>query len=223
MRKFLHAGIIVVSALFVALPMVAANAAASNAAASHVLTIRSTHGPAVRPGDVLAAGLVKGTVAVFSLGSEKLTCRAARLAATVTSNPAVPGAAKERLTTQKFSRCTVNVPHVTVKSVRVLNLPYRVAVSDAKGHPVTVTGHARAKPVKTAVTVALGPHSVTCTYRAARVNGHESNLHSTVSFVKQKFVKAAGISFCPATANFTARFGPVRDLSVMGSPRVFVH
>jgi hypothetical protein len=218
MRKFLHAGIVVVSALLVALPMTAANAATG-----HVLTIRSVHGRAVKPGAVLAAGLAKGTVAVFSLGSEKLTCKSARFAATVTSNPARPGAAKERLTTLKFSKCTVNVAHVTVKSVKVLNLPYHAAVSDAKGHPVTVMGHARAKPVKTTVTVALGMLQVSCSYRARRVNGHESNLHSTISFVKQKFVKAGGPSVCAPSANFTAKFGPVRDLSVVGSPRVFVH
>jgi hypothetical protein len=218
MRKFLHAGIVVVSALVVVLPM-----AAADAATGHVLTIRSTHGPAVRPGAVLSAGLVKGTTAVFALGSEKLSCKVATFAATVTSNPSRPGAAKETVKSQRFSKCTVNVQGVTVKSLKVLNLPYKVAVSDAKGHPVTVVGHAKAKPIKTSVTVALGTLSVTCTYKTSKVNGHQSNTGNKITFVKQKFTKVAGGSLCPPSANFTATFGPVRDLSVLHAPKVFVH
>ena len=218
MRKFLHAGIIVVSSVIVALPM-----AAADAATGHVLTIRSTGGATVRPGAVLKAGLVKGSTAVFSLGSERLTCKSARFRTKVTSNPAKPGRAREVLTAQSISKCTVNVQHVVVKSVRVTNLPFHVTVSDAKGHPVKVTGHSAAKPLMTTVTVSLGTLQVTCSYRAASITGHASNLHSTISFTKQRFVKAGGSSLCAPAALFTGKFGPVRDSSVKGSPRVFVN
>ncbi len=135
MRKYLYlAAAVTASAAVVALP------ATSAFAAGHVLTIKKTGGTAVKTGAVLKAGLAKGKTAVFSLGSEKLTCKSASFSAKVTGNPAKPGKATESLTSQKFSKCTVSVSGVTVQEHQGSNLPYKVSVSDAKGFPVTVSG-----------------------------------------------------------------------------------
>lgn len=145
--------------------------------------------------------------------------------AKVTSNPARPGSARESLTAQTFSKCTVNVQGVTVNSVRVSNLPFKVTVSDAKGHPVKVSGRSKSKPLLTTVTASAGIVTVSCSYRAASITGHASNKGNVITFVKQKFVLAPGSSgFCSAaSALFSGSFGPVRDSSVKGSPRVFVN
>jgi hypothetical protein len=215
MRKYLQAGIVVVSALIVASP-----AATADAATGHVLT---AGGAAVKVGAVLKAGVAKGSAAVFSLGSEKLTCKAASFSAKVTSNPARPGHASESLTAQKFSKCTINVQGVTLRGIKVSNLPYKVTVSDAKGLPVRVSGRSKSKPLLTTVTAALGTLVVTCSYEAKSITGHASNKGNVITFTKQKFVLAPGSSgFCAASANFSGSFGPVVNSSVKGSPKVFV-
>ena len=218
MRKYLYlAASIAASAAVVALP------ATSASAAGHVLTIKKTGGTAVKVGAVLKANLVKGTSAVFSLGTEKLTCKAAKFSATVKTNPVKPGTAKESLTAQSFSKCTTNVSGITVKSINVKNLPYHVTVSDGKGHPVKVTGQSKTKPILVTVKAAAGTTTVTCSYKAASLNGSASNTGNKISFAKQKFTKSAGSGFCPASANFAGAFGPVVDTSVTGSPKVFVN
>jgi hypothetical protein len=220
MRKFVPviAGI-AASAAVVGLPVTLAYAAAP----VHVLTIKKVGGPAVRANAVLKSGLAKGKTAVFSLGTEKLTCKSAHFSATVRANPIKPGTATESLTAQSFAKCTVNITGVVVKSIKVLDLPFKVAVSDAKGFPVTVSGTSKTMPIKIAVKVALGTTKVACTYKASSIKGSASNTGSTVTFTKQKFTKAAGGTLCPPSANFSATFGPVRDTSVTNSPKVFVN
>ena len=197
--------------------------ATSAFAAGHVLTIGKTGGTAVKVGAVLKAGLAKGKTATFSLGSEKLTCKVATFAAKVTTNPAKPGTAKESLTSQTFSKCATNVTGITVKSIKANNLPYKVSVSDASGGPVTITGTSSSEPVKLTVKAAAGTTTVTCAYTAKTVKGNASNTGNTITFSKQKFTKASGSALCPASANFAAVFGPVKDTSVTGSPKVFVN
>jgi hypothetical protein len=216
-RKYLYlAASIAASAAVVALP------ATSASAAGHVLTIKKTGGTAVKVGAVLKAHLVTGTSAVFSLGTQKLTCKAAKFTATVKTNPVKPGTAKESLTAKSFSKCTTNVSGVTVKSLKVKNLPYHVTVSDGSGLPVKVTGQSKTKPILLTVTVTLNGNPITCSYKAASVKGAASNKGNKISFSKQKFTKSSGI--CPPpSANFTAAFGPVVDSSVTGSPKVFVN
>jgi uncharacterized Zn-binding protein involved in type VI secretion len=217
-RKYLYlAAAVTASATVVALP------ATSAFAAGHVLTIKKTGGTAVKTGAVLKSGLAKGKTVVFSLGPQKLTCKSSSFSAKVTGNPAKPGKATESLTSQKFSKCTVNVAHVTVKSIKVGNLPYKVSVSDAKGFPVTVSGSSKSKPISFTATLKAGTLTVTCSYKAASVKGHASNTGNTITFSKQKFTKTAGGTLCPASANFAATFGPVTDSSVTGSPKVFVN
>ena len=220
MRKFVPvAAAIATAASVVALPAALAYAAAP----VHVLTIKKVGGPAVRANAVLKSGLAKGKTAVFSLGSEKLTCKAASFSATVRANPVKPGSATESLTAQTFAKCTVNITGVVVKSIKVLDLPFKVTVSDATGFPVKVSGTSKTMPIKITVKVALGTTRVACTYKASSIKGSASNTGNTVTFSKQKFTKAAGGTLCPASANFSATFGPVKDTSVTNSPHVFVN
>src|SRR5215472_4130414 len=80
MRKLVPvAAAIATSVSVVALPAALAYAAAP----VHVLTINKVGGPAVKVGAVLKSGLAKGKTAVFSLGSEKLTCKSANFSAPV--------------------------------------------------------------------------------------------------------------------------------------------
>lgn len=217
MRKYLYLAAVAASAAVVALP------ATSAFAAGHVLTIKKTGGTAVKSGAVLKAGLAKGTSAVFSLGSEKLTCKAGSFTAKVKANPAKPGKASESLTGQSFSKCKVTgVAGVSFKSLKVKNLPFKVSVSDGKGFPVTVSGSSKSKPVLVSVTVTFGGNPVSCSYKAKSVSGHASNTGNKISFSKQKFTKSAG-ALCPGSASFTATFGAVKDSSVKGSPKVFVN
>lgn len=197
--------------------------ATSAFAAGHVLTTGKTGGPAVAVGAVLKSGLLTGKTATFSLGTEKLTCKVATFAAKVTANPSKPGTATESLTAQKFSKCTVNQSGITVNSITANNLPYKVSVSDATGDPVTIKGSSSTKPVKLTVVASGGGITVKCSYTATTVKGAASNTGNTVTFSKQKFTKVSGNNLCPASANFSAVFGPVKDTSVTGSPKVFVN
>jgi hypothetical protein len=217
-RKYLYlAAAATASAAVVVLP------ATSALAAGHVLTISKTGGTAVKTGAVLKAGLAKGKTAVFSLGGEKLTCKSGAFSAKVTANPGKPGKATESLTAQTFSKCKVTgITGVTFKSLKANNLPYKVTVSDAKGNPVTVAGTSKSRPVSFTATVAAGTLTVTCSYKATSVKGHASNTGNTITFSKQKFSGTTG-GLCPASANFSATFGPVTDSSVKGSPKVFVN
>ena len=218
-RKYLYLAAVVASAVVVVLP------ATSAEAAGHVLTIKKTGGTAVKVGAVLKSGLAKGTSAVFTLGTQKLTCKSSSFSAKVKTNPAKPGTATESLTAQKFGKCTINVTGITLKSIKVKNLPYKVSVSDAKGHPVKITGQSKTKPVSVTATVAISPTStISCTYKAGTVKGSASNTGNKITFSKQKFTKSSGSSLCPAgPALFSATFGPVVDSSVTGSPKVFVN
>jgi hypothetical protein len=218
-RKYLYlAATVAASAAVVALP------ATSASAAGHVLTIKKTGGTAVKKGAVLKASLVKGTTAVFSLGSEKLTCKSASFTAKVTNNPAKPGKATESVTAQSFSKCTVNVSGITFKSLKVKNLPFKATVSDSKGFPVKITGQSKTKPIAVTATVSVqGVGTVSCAYKAGTVAGNSSNTGNKITFTKQKFTRTSTNTLCPASANFAAAFGPVVDSSVSGSPKVFVN
>ncbi len=217
MRKYLYLAAVAASAAVVALP------ATSAYAAGHVLTINKTGGTAVKVGAVLKSGLASGTSAVFSLGSEKLTCTSAAVSATVKTNPVKPGTATESLTVVTVSKCKVSgVTGVTFKSIKVKNLPYKVSVSDAAGFPVKVSGQSKTKPMLVTVNVTLSGNPFSCSYKAASISGHASNTGNRLAFSNQKLTKSSG-AFWPGTANFTATFGPVTDSSVTGSPKVFVN
>ena len=202
------------TALLAALP------ATASAATHHVLTTKKVGGPNVAVGATLKASLKKGTKATFySPGTTTgVTCGKSSLTSKVTKNPAAPGTATESLTAQTFSSCTTNITGAnSVKSVKVLNLPYATTVSDASGNPVTVSKPSTRLSLNTVIGV------VTCTYSAATIHGKASNTGNLITFKNQLFTLSSGSSACPASGDFSAKFGPVKDTSVSGSPAVFVN
>lgn len=220
MRKYLYLAMAAASASVLAAPVAAS---ATPTAAHHVLTVGKAGGTAVKVGAKLTASLVKGTTATFSLGSMKLTCKVASFSATVTSNPTKPGKALESITAQSISKCKTNVAGITIKSTKASNLPWKASASDAKGDPLVITGQSAKKPIELSATAALGTSSVTCSYKATTVKAAGSNKGNTVTVTKQKFSRIGTNAICPASASFSAVFGPVKDTSVKGSPAVFVN
>lgn len=226
MRKYLYVAVAAASAAVLAAPIVSE---AAPAAHSHVLTIRKAGGTAVKPGAKLKASLVKGTSAVFSLSggfTATITCKQSSFTAVVVKNPLTRGKATESLTAETIGKCTGNImgTAVNIKKVTVLNRPYNSTVSDAKKFPVTISGRKKTKPIEITSVASLGSTSITCSYMAASIVGTASNKANTITIVKQKFTRAASSNgACPTTAKLTAKFGPVRDTSVKGSPKVFVN
>lgn len=222
MRRYLYLAGTAVIAVVTVLSALPASAATIN-----VLTIGKVGGANVKVGNIVKASLKTGTTANFFMSSTSTTgvkCAKSSFASKVTANPPKPGTAKESLTTQTFSSCTSNVTGVTsVKSVTIQNLPYNVTQSDTIGFPLKVSGTSSTKPLKTTIVLntVLGP--VTCVYKAASISGRSSNTGNTNSFSKQKFTKLSGPVACFANGFFTATYGPVRDTSVTGSPKVFVN
>jgi hypothetical protein len=199
-------------------------AGASEATAHSVLTISKAGGTAVKVGAVLKASLAKGATATFSTSEFTLTCKTATFSAKVTKNPKAKGTADESLTSQAFSKCSVSLQGVSVKSIKISNLPYNTTVSDAKGDPVTVSGTKSSKPISTTVTVSFSGESFACSYSTKTLKGVASNKGNTIAFTKQSFTGAKGqSSLCPKTASFTAKFGAVKDSSVKKSPAVFLN
>ncbi|MFE7525513.1 Tat pathway signal sequence domain protein [Kitasatospora sp. NPDC057542] len=215
------------TAALASLALTGAAVAPAQAAGSAVLTTGSPTGPAVAVGDVLSASLVSGTYATFynsASGTSGIKCATSSFSATVTSNPAAPGSAVERLDTQTFGSCTSNVLGVTgVKSITVTNLPYTNTVSDAAGNPVKLTpGAAGAMGTTVVLNTILG--SISCNYQnTTGINGTTSNTGNTIGFTSQPFALASGPSLCFSTGYFSATYGPVVDSSVSGSPLLFVN
>lgn len=222
MRKYLFAVPLAAAALALATPAALAHTTPARAA-SHVLTISRLHGRAVKAGAVLKASLAKGATVTITLGTHKMTCKKASFALKVITNPRAKGKATASVTSEKISRCTLNITGLTVKSIVAGNLPYNATVSDARGDPVKVSGTSSTAPLSFTATIAVGPGSVVCTYTAASSTGHASNKHHTVTFTKQPFVLASAPPCLAGPAKLSVTFGPIVDASVTGHPIVFVN
>jgi len=210
-----------------ALALVASPARADDPAAVLTTGAAGTAGVNVAVGDVLNASVAAGTTANFATaagGSTGVKCAVSAFTATVTDNPAAPGVAGESTTGQSFSSCTANIFGVTkVNSVTVNNLPFGTTVDSATG-TVTVTGTATA-PIQTTLSMGTILGSITCVYQATNgsITGVTSNTDNSISFTDQAFSKTSGSGLCPASGFFTARYAPVQDTSVDGSPSVFTN
>jgi len=222
MRRYLYFAGAAAAALLIVLP-----AGPAWARTAHVLTTGKVGGTNVAVGDILKASLASGTTSTFFKSTTSTTgvkCSKSSFSAKVTANPVKPGTAKESLTSQTFSSCTSNVSGVTgVQSVKVGNLPYNATISDASGDPVKVSETSSTKPLKTTIVLNTVVGSITCVYTAKSVSGAASNTGNTVSFTNQKFTKSSGPSSCFSSGFFTAKYGPVTDSSMTGSPKVFVN
>lgn len=200
--------------------MLAAFPVAASAATHHVLTTKKVGGANVAVGATLKASLKSGTKATFYEPGTKtgVTCSKSSFTSKVTKNPAAPGTATESLTAQTLGGCKTNINGATsVKSVKVLKLPYTATVSDSAGDPVTVSKLSTKLTLKTVIGV------VSCTYGAASIKGKASNTGNLITFKNQVFTLSSGSSACPASGDFSATFGPVKDTSASGSPAVFVN
>jgi hypothetical protein len=221
MRRTLMAGAAAAAALVTAVSM-ATTASAATAVTHDVLTITKAKGTNVKVGAVLKASLKPKTSAKFVSGGITVTCTKSSFTAKVTSNPRSPGTARESLTAQTATSCKLSgLPGVSVKSVVVKKLPYKTTVSSAKNHPVTVAN------ASTTLNLKAGTSTISCTFGAKKLSGKASNTGQVISFTKQGFKLTGGNALCgtpgKTTGSFTATYGPVRDTSVKGSPKVFVN
>jgi hypothetical protein len=220
-RKYLYLAMAAASAAVLAAPVVAQ---AAPAAHPHVLTIKKAGGTAVNPGATLKASLKKGTDAVFSLTGINIKCKESSFTAKAVKNPTAPGTATESVTSETIGKCTISIAGGSVKSVKAVNLPYNSTVSDKKGLPVTIAGTKKSKPIELSSTASALGETIKCNYTAKTVAGTASNKGSTITVKNAKFSKGSGSnSLCPATATFSATYGPVQDTSVKGNPAVFVN
>jgi hypothetical protein len=189
-----------------------------------VLTTGSAGGTPVATGDVLNASLASGTAATLyssATGTSGVSCASSAFTATVTDNPAAPGAATESLTAHTFGDCTANVVGVLgVTSVTVDNLPYTTTV--ASDGTVTVTP-AAGSVIQTTVKLRTLLGSISCVYQAPSLSGTASNADNSIAFAAQHFTKTSGSSLCFSNGYFTAKYAPVADTGQAGSPAVFVN
>jgi hypothetical protein len=231
MPKFRYLALASAGMMVLILPASAAYAAGAHPAAStskSVLTVGKKGGTAVKKGAKLTASLAKGTKVTLALGSiVTITCKSSTIKAKVTANPARPGKATLSVTGWSI-KCPKTVDGIPLNGVSAINLPYKATVSDAKGDPVAITGHKKSKPVGFKAVVTVNGAKDTCIVTAAKVSGHASNTGNKVSFKSQQFSLASGSSpICSSlggtTATFSATYGPVRDTSVHGSPKVFIN
>lgn len=192
-----------------------------------VLTAGGLGGTNVAVGDVLTASIASGTTADFATASGGTTgvkCAVSSFTATVVDNPPAPGVAHESTTAQTFGSCTANIFGVTgVSSVVVNNVPFATAVDGTTG-AVTVTG-TDAAPIQTTLRLNTILGSVTCVYRADgnAITGSAGTGESSISFANQKFNKSSGPITCPSNGYFTARYSPVLDTTLPGTPAVYTN
>ncbi|MFI1809010.1 Tat pathway signal sequence domain protein [Streptomyces sp. NPDC020422] len=196
--------------------------ASATAAAGAVLT--TTSGTAVASGDTLSASLASGTkarIATTPGGSTGITCSTSAFTATANTNPAAPGTATETVTAHTLSTCTTNITGATgVQSITVNNLPFAAAVTS--GGPLTVSAGS-AGPIQTTLKINTILGLTTCVYRAGSLTATPSNADNSLTFTDQLFTKYSGPSTCPGSGYFTAKYGPVLDVTQAGSPAVIVN
>ena len=222
MRKYLYLAMAAASATVLAAPVVAQ---AAPAAAAHVLTITKAGGTAVKTGAILKASLAKGATVKVVIGPITATCKSSSFTAKVIKNPAAPNTATESVTAETIAKCS-DTSGITISGVKALNLPYNSTVSDKKGFPVTVSGTKTSKPLELKASAKVSTTSITCIYGTAKVVGAGSNKGNTITFKNQKLkVEPGSNSLCTqiGPASLSAKYGPVKDTSVKGSPAVFVN
>ncbi|MFJ1705937.1 Tat pathway signal sequence domain protein [Kitasatospora sp. NPDC088346] len=226
MRMHRHLAATVTLGAALALGAVPASAT-PHPAATPVLTTGGAGGTAVAVGDVLAAPLAATTRATFFSAANSttgVTCAVSQLAATVQSNPVAPATATASLTALTFGSCTSNVTGVTsVRSLTVGNLPYGIAVDDAAGLPVTLTGAATG-PIQATAVLNSWFGTLTCTYQlSGAFTGNADNTAHSLAFRNEHFAKSGGSLLCPADGYFSATYGAVTDSTQPGSPAVHVN
>lgn len=198
-----------------------------------VLTISKVKGTNVKAKAVLSAGLAsKKHVSFVSTGSSAsldATCSSGSVSFKVTSNPAKGRTADLGETKQTTTKCKVTgslaslVTKLTITSTSTARKPYKTTITDKKGDHVTITS-----PVAKVAVVTTVVGTLTCIYTAKSIKGSYSNKTNDITFSKQKFVldkskSSADCSLAGTGGSFSAVFGPLKDTSVKGRPKVFVN
>lgn len=198
-----------------------------------VLTISKVKGTNVKAKAVLSAGLAsKKHVSFVSTGgsaSLDATCSSASVSFKVTSNPAKGRTADLGETKQTTTKCKVSgslaslITSLKITTTNTARKPYKTTITDKKGDPVTVMS-----PVAKVVVVTTVVGTLTCIYTAKSIKGSYSNKTHDITFSKQKFVldkskSKADCSLAGTGGSFSAVFGPLKDTSVKGRPKVFVN
>jgi hypothetical protein len=229
MRKYRYLACVAAGAAILALPASAAFATSTHAsAATSVLTIKKVGGPAVKRGAILTASLVKGTKVSFTIGTlASASCSTSSFTSVVVTNPSAPGTAALTVRKETLAGCKLiktSIKGLKLKSVSPVNLPYFSTITSKR--KVTVSEVSASKPLGFSAKVLFGTTPLTCIYTAKSVKGTASNATTTVAFSNQKFTldakKSSADCAAAATSIFSAVYGPVKDTSVKGSPKVYV-
>jgi hypothetical protein len=172
-------------------------------AGKDVLTTGSLAGKNVRAGDDLT-GTLPTVEGEFSCGSGST-------GVTVSRDPAAPATAVGSMTTLGFGGCSV---FGNFALVSFLGLPYPVTFSDTPGLPVTISNM-----LAEVVIPNLGTE---CLYNAPTLTGSVDNTTNVITFTNT-FQLYAGVGNCPQAVPITFTVSSFSDVSLAGSPVVFVN
>jgi len=183
----------------------------ASASTIDVLTTGSAGGPNVAVNNVLTGTLSSGTSATFyesTSGTTGGVCTTGAISETVTSNPAVgSGNAGATVTSQTFSSCTDNI-NISITSITI-----------DSGYTSAIGSEGTFIPSATATLKGLvnGFLQETCHYTGTSLSG-------TSVFTNQQFTKSGvSSSTCPSVFYFSATYSAMSDISVSGSPEVFLN
>jgi hypothetical protein len=227
MRRSYHLAIAGVIASALAL------APALTSASGAILTVGSTSGPAVAPGDTLI-GMLVGNATFVNAGnsSQNITCTKSTIWAIDVTNPPPPGKASVTVHSVTFDSCTATgitgVTGVSVTTNATTSCPWIVTIGD-QTNPATLTiGPATGSgcPGVVLATIKLQTviGSISCVYQP-----HGGTIPGTatvgsrldITFRNAQFDKASGPGTCFSTGLFSAEYTFV-DQS-QGNGAVFVN
>ena len=207
----------IAGAIASALALAPALASASDA----ILTVGSTSGPAVAPGDSLDGTLVgKATFVNKSNSSQKVTCTQSSIWATDATNPPPPGTASVTVHSVTFGSCTVTgisgatgVNSVTTNATSTC--PWLATIDDHT-NPATVTVRPNSSSGCPGVIQAtinfqtvIGP--ISCVYRPVTPPGTITGTiplasSAMLTFSNVELDKAAGPGTCFSAGLFSATY-----------------
>ena len=185
-------------------------------ASSAILTVGSTSGPAVAPGDSIM-GTGSATFVNAANSSQKITCTSTIWAMDAT-NPSPPGAASVTVHSVTFDSCTVTgISGVTgingVTTNATSTCPWNASIGDTTnpatvtvspstvgGCPTSIQGTINLKSVIGPISCVYQPHGGTIS-GTAKLGSSEG-----VRFTNAQFDKASGPGTCFTTGLFSALY-----------------
>jgi hypothetical protein len=196
-------------------------AGAAGAGTGGVLTVGSTGGTNVNPGDSLTGPISSSFI--FTTSSGKITCTTGQFTASDTSNGPVGGTAVENITQlhADAAHCTTTVSGTTsVVSVEIVGSATGT-VTDGASPVLHVTG----LDEKVTLHSILGTN-VVCDYgttgTVTEIDGALSNTTNGVTFSAAPVNKVSGSGLCPASGTFTGGIAPITD-TTQSAQKTFVN